>query len=69
MNKDGIGNPILYRMASSLSKDNRIETVDFKPVSNKLSSFFNIRRLAKHYDLIHIHFGGIYALILRMLLI
>lgn len=69
LNKKGSGNPILYRMASSLSKDNRIEQVDFQPVVNNLKSYYNVRRIARQYDVVHIHFGGLYALLLRGLLI
>lgn len=69
LNKDGIGNPILYRMTASIAKDNRIDNIKFQPVSNSISSFFQIRKIVKNYDLIHIHFGGLYALILRGLLI
>lgn len=68
-NKLGIGNPIMYRMKNALSEDSRIEKVEFLPFYNSLSSLRIIRKVSKQYDLVHIHFGGLYALIIWLLLI
>lgn len=68
-NKQGIGNPIMYRMKNALSEDSRIEKVEFLPFYNSLSSLKIIRKVSKQYDLVHIHFGGLYALIIWFLLI
>ena len=61
-NKDGVGNPIMYRMQNALQMDERISDVEFLPFYNKISSFFEIRKRAKDFDIVHIHFGGQYAL-------
>ncbi len=65
----GIGNPIMFRMKDALSKDSRISEVEFSPVKNSVSSFFKVRKAAKQYDIVHIHFGGLYALLIWFLLI
>lgn len=65
----GIGNPIMCRMKNALENDKRIEKVEFLPFYNKLSSFFQIRKMAKYYDIIHVHFGGLYALLIWITLI
>lgn len=66
---NGVGNPIMYRMRDALEKDERIDKVDFIPFENNCSSFMSIRRAAKKYDLVHIHFGGVYALLIWIALI
>lgn len=63
-NKKGVGNPIMYRMKNSMQCDSRIEKVDFLPFFNKIGIFREIRNRAKYYDIIHIHFGGLYALMI-----
>lgn len=68
-NVNGVGNPIMYRMRDALEKDERIDKVDFIPFENNCSSFMSIRRAAKKYDLVHIHFGGVYALLIWIALI
>ena len=68
-NEQGIGNPIMYRMRDALAKDERIDNVEFLPFTNSLSSLGNIRRSAKKYDIVHIHFGGLYALLIWFVLI
>ena len=68
-NINGVGNPIMYRMRDALEKDERIDKVDFIPFENNCSSFMSIRHAAKKYDLVHIHFGGVYALLIWIALI
>lgn len=68
-NKDGIGNPIMLRMQQALSSNQRIEKVEFMPFCNRIRSFYDIRRKAKLFDIVHVHFGGIYALFIRLFLI
>ena len=66
-NGDGksIGNPILYRMMCTMREDERIEQVDFMPfkTGKTFSSLRQIAKAGRSYDLIHVHFGGIYALL------
>lgn len=59
----------MYRMCSSLQNDPRIEAVRFIPFCNNLSSLKEIRYSADSYDIVHIHFGGLYALLLWFSLI
>lgn len=61
-NEQGVGNPIMYRMREALEQDDRIDVVDFLPFYNSLKSLLKIHSAAKYYDVVHIHFGGIYAL-------
>lgn len=61
-NELGVGNPIIFRMQNALAKDTRIGKVDFMPAYNTFSSLKNIRNKSKDYDVVHIHFGGLYAL-------
>lgn len=68
-NEQGVGNPIMYRMRDALAKDKRIDEVLFLPFTNSLSSLVNIRISAKKYDIVHIHFGGVYALAIRIALL
>ena len=68
-NAQGVGNPIMYRMLKSLRNDRRIERSDFFPFYNALSSFLRLRNKAKHYDIVHIHFGGLYALLIWFALV
>lgn len=59
-------NPVIYRFLNSLNRNKNIETASFVPFTNKLIDYINIRNNAKNYDIIHVHFGGIYALILYL---
>ncbi len=68
-NEHGIGNPIMYRMLNALKQDNRVVSAEFIPFNNSLSSFFTIRNKAKNADIVHIHFGGIYAFMIWFALI
>lgn len=63
-NELGVGNPIMYRMCNILMEDERIDKVEFLPFYNNLASIKKIRSSAKDYDLVHVHFGGLYALII-----
>lgn len=60
-----IGNPIVMRIRDSLLADERISKVDICRYDNKhiLSTFKQIRRNASEVDIIHIHFGGLYAIL------
>lgn len=68
-NDKGVGNPIMYRMRNALQEDERVDKVEFVPFYNSLSSIKNIRSAAMEYDVVHIHFGGLYALLLWFALI
>lgn len=66
-----VGNPILHRMKMSLCNDNRVENVDFVRFRSKspIKTLMEIRREAKQHDIVHVHFGGIYSLLVRFFLI
>ena len=66
--KNGIGNPIITRMQNALASNERISKVDFVPFHNNISSLLKIRRLARQYDVVHVHFGGMYSLAIRLFL-
>lgn len=68
-NRDGVGNPIMLRMQRALAESERIEKVEFQPFENSIRSFLDIRRKAKQFDIVHVHFGGLYALLIRFFLI
>ena len=68
-NENGIGNPIMYRMEQALLRNDRVSDVKFLPFFNNLKSLWQIKHAAHDYDIIHIHFGGLYALIIRIILI
>lgn len=68
-NENGVGNPIMYRMRNALQEDERVDKVEFVPFYNSLEAIKDIRKAAKCYDVVHIHFGGLYALILWFVLI
>lgn len=57
-------NPVIYRFLDSLNRNKNIETASFVPFTNKLNDYIIIRNNAKNYDIIHVHFGGLYALML-----
>ena len=64
--EDGaIGNPVLQRMIASLRKDNRVIEVNFAHFGRGsiAASLRHIAAEARHHDLIHVHFGGLYALL------
>lgn len=63
-NEQGVGNPIMYRMRNSLQEDERISKVEFLPFYNNLDALKKIRKTAREYDLVHMHFGGMYALVI-----
>lgn len=64
-----VGNPIMLRMLNALKQDSRIEKVEFEPVYNSLRSMWKFRAKAKYYDIVHIHFGGMYALVVWLFLL
>lgn len=68
-NIEGVGNPIMYRMRDALIQDERLKQVDFQPAYNSVKSMLNIRKKAKEYDIVHVHFGGLYALIIWFFLL
>ena len=68
-NKDGVGNPIMVRMKSALDENPRIEMVEFLPFRNSIFSLFEIRKKARNFDIVHVHFGGMYALAIWLFLI
>lgn len=68
-NSQGIGNPIMFRMCSAIENDSRVNNVEFIPFTNSLSSLKRIRKSSHTYDVVHIHFGGLYALIIWFSLI
>ncbi len=69
-NGDGqsVGNPILYRLVCTMRDDERIEAVDFMQfkAGAAISSLRQIASAGREYDLIHVHFGGLYALLVWM---
>ena len=68
-NQYGVGNPIMMRMQKAFSSNKRVSKVEFVPFYNKISSLLHIRRQARDYDIIHVHFGGLYALLVRLFLL
>ena len=70
-NPDVVGNPILHRMKMSLCNDKRVETVDFVRFRSKkpIKSLMEIRHEARQHDIVHVHFGGLYSLMVRAFLI
>lgn len=66
---NGVGNPIMHRMVNALTEDQRVDKVEFFHVTNSIKSIWQIRKKASDFDIIHIHFGGIYALIIWSFLI
>ena len=65
----GVGNPIMYRMKDALSKESEVEKVDFYHIENSLSCYRILRQEAKKYDIVHVHFGGLYALVIWLFLL
>ena len=68
-NKDGVGNPIMQRIKRALEENPRVEQVEFFPFSNSIHSLFAIRSKARMFDIIHVHFGGLYALVIWFFLL
>jgi len=63
-----IGNPVMLRMRDALLADDRIDAVLMLRCKYPLSVRKELREKAKAADIIHIHFGGMYALATRLLL-
>lgn len=68
-NSNGIGNPIMARMLKSFTLYKSMVIVDFMPFENSIGSLLKIRKQATKYDIIHVHFGGLYALVIVLFLI
>lgn len=68
-NSNGIGNPIMARMLKSFTPYVSMVIVDFMPFENSIESLLKIRKQATKYDIIHVHFGGLYALVIILFLI
>ncbi len=66
---DRVTNPVLQRMQKSLKRDKRVSGVELMPVVYSLTGLDNIRKAAKQSDVIHIHFGGLYALAIWLFLL
>lgn len=64
-----VTNPVLQRMADSMARDKRVENVMMMPVAYSYTGLKTIRKNAKNSDIIHIHFGGLYALAIWLFLI
>ncbi len=63
-----IGNPIITRLTSSLNNHRLIEYAEFYAFSNHFSDFGKIRKKTKSVDLVHVQFGGLYALLIWLFL-
>lgn len=64
-----VTNPVLTRMGNSMRKDIRVEDVELMPVDYSYKGLNAIRRAALLNDIVHIQFGGLYALIVWVFLI
>lgn len=66
-----IGNPIVERIVHSTNNDSRVDCAYFIPFTNKISDLFKIRKrlTVGDIDVFHIHFGGLYALIIFVFII
>lgn len=64
-----VTNPVLTRMKNSMQRDERVEEVMLLPVNYTLKGLTSIRSAAKLCDIVHIHFGGLYALAVWFFLI
>lgn len=69
MSDDLVGNPIMLRLRDANLADSRIEEVKMLRCKKPISIRKKIRSYAKECDVVHIHFGGLYALIVWFLLI
>ena len=70
-NRNRIGNPIIGRIVQATLNDGRVGKVDFVPFTNRIRDLFIIRKrfVNQDYDVIHIQFGGLYALIIWFFLL
>lgn len=70
-NNNRISNPIIERIIHSTAKNADIGSVRFFPFQNKVKNLFGIRKVVKTdgVDIVHIHFGGLYALIIWFFLL
>ena len=68
MKKGVIGNPVMLRMHDALLADYRVDEVLMQGCKNPLKDTRILRNKARAADVIHIHFGGMYALIVWVLL-
>ena len=70
-NNTRIGNPIIGRIVESIRSNIRISSVVFIPFTNKIKDLFLIRKrfAESDIDIVHIQFGGLYALIIWFFLI
>lgn len=64
-----VTNPVLTRMGNSMRKDSRVEDVKLMPVDYSFKGLLAIRRASRGNDIVHIHFGGLYALVIWMFLL
>ena len=64
-----IGNPIVNRILDALKTNDKVDDVYFAPFMNSFKSLCVIRKYAKRADIIHIQFGGLYALLIWFCLI
>ena len=64
-----VGNPIMLRYRDALLNDERINEVKMLRCKRPFSIVKDLRTSAKQSDLIHIHFGGLYALVTWFLLL
>lgn len=69
MSEGIIGNPIMLRMRNALLADNRIDEVLMLRCKHPFSVRKELRKMARKADLIHVHFGGSYALVVWLLLL
>ncbi len=69
MKEDFVGNPIMLRFRDALLADTRIKDVKMLRCNNPLAVANKLRKYAKDVDVIHIHFGGLYALAVWFILI
>ncbi len=63
LNAQGVGNPIMYKMVDSLSRAEGVEQATFAPFYKTFSFIRSLRKQAVDHDIIHIHFGGMCALL------
>ena len=68
-NDGRVTNPVLQRMRDSMLRDDRIEDVVMMSVSYTIGGMRSVREAAKKCDIVHIHFGGLYALAIWFFLI
>jgi len=68
---DGVVNPVLQRMMTSLERDDRVAAANFAPFSkgNPLATMRGIAQQARRHDIVHVHFGGMYALLVWLAMI